>query len=229
MMCGKDRLTAEFAFSFMFKRRHNKKVSTLLSAVLVLLLLGTNPALASHHNSDRRLSYRTRLVHDLDGDQIPETATVRQRGYVYQINIHFTTGRPKLRLTAYLTEADAGLIFETADVNNDRKNDLVITSATSIRPLAIWLNQGKTKFQKISPWSYLVRGYTGPEYRRKSCQPDPVGNVAFDPLPQATLCATDFDIGDDVAGPLCSQTEKLPFASRLRQLPPRGPPATTRV
>jgi hypothetical protein len=229
MMCGEDRLTAEFAFSLMFKRRHNKTVSTLLSAAFVLLLLGTNPALASHHNSNQRLSYRTRLAHDLDGDQIPETATIRQRGYVYQINIHFTTGRPKLHLTAYLTEADAGLIFETTDINNDRKNDLVITSARSIRPLAIWLNQGKSKFQKISSWPYLVRGYTGPEYRRKSCQPDPVGNVAFDPLPQATLCATDFDIGDDVADPLCSQTEKLPFASRLRQLPPRGPPATTRV
>jgi hypothetical protein len=228
-MSGKDCPRFGVRVLLMFKLGGDKRVVPLISAAFVLLLFGTDTAFASRHHPDRHLSYHTRLDNDLDGDQIPETVTIRQRGYVYQVNIHFTTGRPKLHLTTYLTESGAGLTVQTADINNDRKNDLVITSATSIRPLAIWLNQGKSKFQKISSWSYLVGGYTGPEYHRKSCQPDPVGNVSIDPLPQATLSATDFDIGDDVASLLCPQAESLTFASRLRQVAPRGPPAATRV
>jgi hypothetical protein len=229
IMSGNHRGHCGVRVLLMLKLIRDKRVVPLLSAAFLFLLLGTNTAFAKQHTSDRHLSYHTRLDHDLDGDQIPETATVRQRGYVYQVNIHFTTGSPKLHLTTYLTEAGAGLTFQTTDVNNDRKNDLVITTATSLRPLAIWLNQGKSKFKKISSWSYLVGGYTGPKYNRKSCQPDPVGNLSIEPLPQATLSATYFDIADDVAGLPSSQAERLPFASRLRQVSPRGPPATTRI
>src|SRR6185295_17142983 len=53
----------------MFKLCSDKKVIPLLSAVLVLLLFGTDAAFASHQKSDRHLSYRTRLDRDLDGDQ----------------------------------------------------------------------------------------------------------------------------------------------------------------
>src|SRR5215467_245901 len=150
----------------MFKLYCNKRVITLFFA-FATSLFGANSAFASHHNSEHRLSYLTRLDHDLDGDHIPETATIRQRGYLYQVNIHFTTGRPKLRLTTYITEGVAGLSFQTTDIDNDSQDDLVIISATSVRPIAIWLNQGKAIFKKVSSWSYGFRRYTGLEYRHR--------------------------------------------------------------
>jgi hypothetical protein len=212
----------------MFKLYGNKRVITLFIA-FAASLFGANSAFASHHNSQHRLSYLTRLDHDLDGDHIPETATIRQRGYVYQVNIHFTTGRPKLRLTTYVTEGVAGLSLQTRDINNDSKDDLVITSATSIRPIAIWLNQGKSKFQKISSWAYLVGGYTGPEYRRQTCHPDPVGNVSIDPLPQTTFSANYFNPGHNCIALLYSEAQTLCLDSILRQVPPRGPPTATHI
>jgi hypothetical protein len=212
----------------MFKLYRNKRVITLFIA-FAASLFGANSAFASHHNAQHRLSYLTRLDHDLDGDHIPETATIRQRGYVYQVNIHFTTGRPKLRLTTYVTEGVAGLSLQTRDINNDSKDDLVITSATSIRPIAIWLNQGKSKFQKISSWAYLVGGYTGPEYRRQTCHPDPVGNVSIDPLPQTTFSANYFNPGHNCIALLYSEAQTLCLDSILRQVPPRGPPTATHI
>src|SRR5262247_3591456 len=212
----------------MFKLYCNKRVITLFIA-FAASLSGANSAFASHHNSGHRLSYHTRLDHDLDGDHIPETATIRQRGYVYHVNIHFTSGRPKLHLTTYVSEGVAALTLQTRDINNDSKDDLVITSATSIRPIAIWLNQGKSKFQKISSWSYLVGGYTGPECRRQTCHPAPVGNIAIDPVPQTAFSANYFNLGNNCTALLYSEAEKLSLDSILLQVPPRGPPTATHV
>jgi len=212
----------------MFMLYRNKTVITLITA-FAAFLFGSNSAFASHHNSEHRISYHTRLDHDLDGDHVPETATVRQRGYVYQVNIHFTTGRPKLHLTTFVTEGLAGLTLQTKDINNDNKDDLVITSATSIYPIAIWLNQGKTKFQKISSRAYLVGGYTGREYRRQTCHPDPVGNISVDPLPQTTFPSNYFHLGNECIAQLYSEAEKLCLDSILRQVPPRGPPTATHI
>ena len=214
----------------MLKLHRNKIVITAL-AVLSVFLFGANAAYASHQKPDHRISYHTQLGQDLDGDHLPESATIRQCGYLYQVSIHFTTGRPKLRLTTYVNEGVAGLSFETTDVNNDSKGDLVIISATSIRPIAVWLNQGRAKFQKVSSWSYGGVGrYTGPSYRhRRTIQPEPVGNISLDPLPQATPAAGYFTFDDDSVALLSSQPEQRPFYSMLRQIPPRGPPAAACV
>src|SRR5438876_4612052 len=123
----------------MLTLHRTKVVLTRLFAVTFVFLLPNWVAA-----SPAGISYRISLGHDLDGDHIPETATIRQCGHIFQVNIHFTTGRPKLRLTTYLSEGVAGLTFEATDVNNDNKDDLVLVSATSFTPIAVWLNQGKT-------------------------------------------------------------------------------------
>src|SRR2546425_5697815 len=130
MMAVVSAVETELTLLSMLKLHRNKIVISSLT-VLLVFLFGTNATYASHQKADGRISYRTELAQDLDGDHKPETATIRQCGYLYQVNIHFTTGRPKLRLTTYLTEGVAGLSFQTTDINNDNKGDLVIISATS--------------------------------------------------------------------------------------------------
>lgn len=214
----------------MLKLYRNKNVITGLAALSVFLF-GATVAFGSLRPSDRRISYRTNLGHDLDGDHIPETATIRRCGSLYSVSIHFTTGRPKLRLTTYVTEGLAGLSLQTIDVNDDSKSDLVIVSATSIRPLAVWVNEGKAKFQKASSWVYGPLGrYTGPTVRHRSVnQPEPVGNVFIDPLPQATSAVESFGLEKDSADLISSQPDQMPFDSMLRQVPSRGPPAASHV
>ena len=227
---GDKCLKTGLLFLFMLKLHPNKIVIALLAALSVFLS-GGSEASAAPRTSYQHVSYSTQLGNDLDGDHIPETATIRQCGYFYQISIHFTTGRPKLRLKTYVTEDAAGLSLQTADINNDSKGDLVVISATSLRPIAVWLNQGTAKFQRVSSWVYGGVGrYTGPAYRhRRTSQPEPIGNIWADPLPQATLVVEYFGLDNDPAGLLASQTEQLPFESLFRQLPPRGPPVTSRV
>src|SRR5262249_47136367 len=100
----------------------------------------------------------------------------------------------------------------------------------SIRPIAVWLNQGKSKFQKTNSWSYGVGRYTGPEYQhRQTSQPEPVGNISIDPLLQATVAVDYSNIGTDLIAVLAFDADRLPFDSILRQVPVRGPPATARV
>ena len=197
-------------------------------AVLSVFLFGPTAAHAGKH-ADHRISYHTQLGDDLDGDRIPESATIRQCGDVYQVSIHFTTGKPKLRLTTYVTEGVAGLSFQTTDVNNDSKGDLVLISATSLRPIGIWLNEGKAGFHKVNSWMYGVGRYSGPKYQHlQTSQPEPVGNVLIDPLPQATTAVEYFSL-EDSTDLVSSQPDQLPFDSTLRQVPSRGPPPTTRL
>jgi len=212
------------------KLRQSKPILTGL-AVLYVVLSAATWASASHRDgSTGHFSYRTQLRHDLDGDHIPETATIRQQGDVYQVNIHFTTGRPKLRLTTYLTAGTAGLSLQTIDDDHDSVGELlVIISATSLRPVAVWANQGKD-FRRVSSWTYGGLGrYRGPGIQHQRADaPDPIGASPNPPL-QATPAGRFFVWARDSAGSIHSQPEQVPFDSILWQDPSRGPPSSSRV
>jgi hypothetical protein len=210
------------------KLYRNKKVITGL-AVLLTLLSGAAIASASPQKFAPGFSYKTKLARDLDGDHIPETATVRQRGSFYQVSIHFTTGRPKLRLRTYVTDDLAGLTVDIADVDHDTRADLVINSATSVWPVAVWLNRG-TDFQRVKLLSYGQLGTrSGPRLvHKKNGQPDPVGNLFTDPLPQAES-GDSFEPGTDFNNNLSSKADPLPFEIPLTQAAPRGPPTGTHI
>jgi hypothetical protein len=213
---------------FVLKLYRNKKIIFGLAALLVLLS-GAVIASASPTKSTQGFSYKTKLGRDLDGDHIPETATIRQRGSFYQVSIHFTTGRPKLRLRTYITDDLAGLSVEIADVDHDARADLVINSATSVWPVAIWLNHG-TDFQRVSRLLYGHHGANnGPGLdTKKKSQRDPVGNLFSDPLPEAET-GDSFDHAVDLKNPLSSKADPLPFEFTLTQAAPRGPPTGTHI
>jgi len=219
---------ADLLFSL---KLYRKKFVTTALAVLSVFLLGANISNAAHKtrvNPAGSIAYRAQLGQDLDGDHIPETATIRQRRNLYQVSIHFTTGHPKLRLSTYITEGLAGLSFEARDVNNDNKGDLVLVSATSLRPIAIWINKGRATFQQANSQLYSRVGkYTGPTYRfRSTSQPEPVGNLAIDRFPEAAPTVKYFSVHHEITALLAFQAEQRPFTALLRQVPPRGPPAT---
>jgi hypothetical protein len=212
----------------MLKLSRNKKFITALAA-LALCFLAAHPAQAKGHQPSPHISYRAQLGGDLDGDHIPEIASVRYCGDIYQVNIHFTTGRPKLRLLTHLTESLAGLTFETRDVDNDNKRDLVLVSATSRQPIGVWLNQGGAKFRKVNSSLYAGVGRnTGPTYRyRGTSEPEPVGNISVDPLPQLVPAVENFGLNHDSAVLLSSQLERRPVECILGQVSPRAPPVAT--
>jgi hypothetical protein len=206
--------------------RH-RKIGLSWVATLLVFLFGAAHASGSGHPSEPALTYRTALGHDLDGDRLPETATIRHRANVYQVNIHFTTGRPKLRLTTDVPEGVAGLSVEFADVNQDGRDELVVVSATSVRPIAVWVNQGKARFQKVNSWTFGIGRYSGPKLQhRRPAHPELDCNISVDRMPQAALQSAYLSLANNLlAIPHCETCAVL-IDSILGQLPPRGPPAT---
>jgi hypothetical protein len=224
-MTSKAWVHLEFRLLFLLKIRQYKALLAAL-AVFSACLLSPRDASASRRAHHPHISYQTQLNQDLDGDHKPETATIRQTGLQYRVSLHFTTGLPKIHLTTHIRPGVAGLSLETRDVNNDSKEDLVITSATSVRPIAVWLNKGHAQFQRSHASFVDALGhYTGPAYRiRAKTQPVPASNLSVDPLPQAAVAPTYLTLRPEASALVFSHRDQRRFHAFLVQEPPRGPP-----
>jgi len=120
---------------FWLKRYRSKPIMSIL-AILSLFLIAANSSFAA---PVQQFSYRTQISQDLDGDQKPETATVRQAGQLYQVSVHFSTGRPKIHLTTHLRQGLAGLSRYPEKAGPDRR----IVSLCQCRlpaALSFWLH-----------------------------------------------------------------------------------------
>jgi len=204
----------------------NKKVTGALAALLPFLLVGTVSAFAAPATPQHIVVYKTSLALDLDGDHIPETVTIRQGGSFYQVVIHFSTGRPKLRLRTYVAGDVAGLTLEVADINNDSEADLVITSATSLSPVAAWLNRGTSSFQRVNVHAYSFLGRSsGPRLKQKvSDSRDPVGSLSTERVPQAEI-AESLSPHTALQNLISSLTHSSPSDFWLAEVSSRGPPS----
>jgi hypothetical protein len=95
-------------------------------------------------------------IADFDGDHAPDLASI-QNGLSSSGAINYwiqlkssTVGRQSVPLPAPAAE----LLIEAQDVNGDDAVDLVITTASPIRPVAILLNDGKGEFSRIDPATF---------------------------------------------------------------------------
>lgn len=215
--------------SFFLGLYRNKKFIGASAALFVIFLATAGVSEASSFGV-HGIVYKTSMGLDLDGDHIPETVTIRQSDSFYQVSIHFSTGRPKLRLRTYVAGDIAGLTFEIADINNDSEADLVITSATSISPVATWLNRGAANFQKVSVRTHSVWSrYVGSRLKRKTTERrDPVGSLSRDRLPQAEG-ADSFIPCTGSENLLSSVIHSLPADFWLAEVPSRGPPSAPHI
>ncbi|HYK90518.1 MAG TPA: VCBS repeat-containing protein [Acidobacteriota bacterium] len=90
---------------------------------------------------------------DFDGDNKPDLAIGSTRGLGYIIEIRFSTQLAKTYLT--LANGGVGTRIFACDVDRDSFLDLVVTSSTSLLPIAVYLGDGKGHFQEGKPWTLL--------------------------------------------------------------------------
>jgi hypothetical protein len=90
-------------------------------------------------------------IADLDGDGRPDLAIARAegwgpKGFQYRIELNLTT---RAGLSSFSVSAQrGGLRIIPRDVNGDWDLDLIITSAWSLTPVGVWINDGHGGFTR---------------------------------------------------------------------------------
>jgi hypothetical protein len=93
---------------------------------------------------------------DFDGDRIPDSAILESdAGFAgktnYSIQLGLSAGgRKAIRLIA----PAGGLLIEARDVNGDNTLDLVLSTAWSREPVAVFLNDGHGDFSRADPGEF---------------------------------------------------------------------------
>jgi len=90
-------------------------------------------------------------IADLDGDGRPDLAIARTegwgpRGFQYRIDLNLTT---RTGLSSFNVFAQrGGLLIVPRDVDGDWDLDLIITSARTLSPVGVWINDGHGGFNR---------------------------------------------------------------------------------
>ncbi len=97
---------------------------------------------------------------DFDGDSKPDLTIGSPDGPGYTVEIRLTSRQARTSL--YFAGGGPGIRIFAYDVDRDNCQDLVVTNATSLLPLAVYLGDGKGNFQQGKPWSVLPFGLESP-------------------------------------------------------------------
>ncbi len=139
--------------------------------IFLLLLLSAAPVIAVHSPEAWAAASQpsppwqeTAVLNkaDFDGDSKPDLAVGSFRWPGYTIEIKFSSPVAN----AYLTLAEPGLGTRLLayDIDHDSCEDLVVTNATSLLPVAVFLGDGKGHFQPGKPWLFLPLSSLGTTY-----------------------------------------------------------------
>jgi len=96
-------------------------------------------------------------IADLDGDGRPDFAIVRSESwgpnaFQYRIELALTTRVGPSSFT--ISAEEGGVRIVPRDVDGDGDLDLVITSAWSLAPVGVWINDGHGRFTQGDPTAY---------------------------------------------------------------------------
>jgi len=163
---------------------------------------------------------------DFDGDSWPDVAIGRSHGLAYTIEIQFSNQPAKTYLT--LANGGVGTRIFAYDVDKDSHLDLVVTSATSLLPIAVYLGDGKGHFHEGSPCSFLPFGLDTP-YQFQSGK---VSDSLVGLMPQTRFTIDVASGCTPVSGPeigdlICGELGTLPTQDRASSCRPRSPPLSS--
>jgi hypothetical protein len=164
-----------------------------------------------------------RVSGDFDGDSKTDTAFAKRYGSSYRVEVHLSTKRGRIRLTVPVRN-EVGLELIAYDVNQDNRADLILTSHSPIKPIAVWLNKGNGHFEQSSGlFGPFFGADGGPRFVRGSPRSDAQAFIPADEPAGDGVCETlAFDLETRLIRNTPDQTP--PASSTGGSASPRGPP-----
>ena len=133
-------------------------------------------------------------IADFDGDLHPDLASIEAGGGKsgsadYRIQLRLSSvGRQFIQLTA----PRGGLIIEARDVNGDHAVDLVLATAWSGQPVAVFLNDGHGSFSRAEPDAF-PKAFASSSGDCVSTTNQGTDAVCIPPQPGSGICAGEND------------------------------------
>ncbi len=160
------------------------------------------------------------LTGDFDGDGFADSAASI---YGHEIQINLTGNFEKTSLKVPSIGLGIGVL--ALDIDYDKDPDILVTSATSSIPVAVWLNDGKGHFIQANPLLCLAGFLDNPS--RYSFPSDHSNTTG--PLPKPRyfvygLSRTYFHVRLESAGLLYGSSPAASLQTRANPLSTRSPP-----
>jgi hypothetical protein len=160
---------------------------------------------------------------DFDGDNQPDLAVGHNGGWGFTVQVRFRRHLPEATLTCPVS--GPGIQIFSRDVDGDKDQDIIVASATSDIPLAIWLSDGKGHFRPTDPWAYLPKQFGTPLRCQTGPSPECSPCLTENDYPYAGIQATTPAIAEPEAGAcVAGEPRQILLQDSISSFFARGPP-----